>query len=65
MGKIDEVKRGMDNTIALNPAWQTIPAIKNGKMYYLSQERFLLSPGIEYPAAVEEMAKQVYPELFK
>ena len=29
MGKIDEVKRGMDNTIALNPAWQTIPAIKN------------------------------------
>lgn len=65
MGKIDEVKKGMDNTIALNPAWQTIPAIKNGKMFYLSQEHFLLSPGIEYPAAVEEMAKQVYPELFK
>ena len=65
MGKIDEVKRGMDNTIALNPAWQTIPAIKNGKMYYLSQERFLLSPGIDFPAAVEEMAKQVYPELFQ
>ena len=65
MGKIDEVKKGMDNTIALNPAWQTIPAVKNGKMFYLSQEHFLLSPGIEYPAAVEEMAKQVYPELFK
>lgn len=65
MGKIDEVKRGMDNTIALNPAWQTIPAIKNGKMFYLSQEHFLLSPGIEYPAAVEEMAKLVYPESFK
>ena len=65
MGKIDEVKRGMEETIALNPAWQTIPAVKNGKMFYLSQEHFLLSPGIEYPAAVEEMAKQVYPELFK
>ena len=65
MGKIDEVKKGMDETIALNPAWQTIPAIKNGKMYYLSQEHFLLSPGIEYPAAVEEMAKLVYPDLFK
>ncbi len=65
MGKIDEVKKGMDNTIALNPAWQTIPAVKNGKMFYLSQEHFLLSPGIEYPAAVEEMAKQVYPDLFK
>ena len=65
MGKIDEVKRGMEETIASNPAWQTIPAVKNGKMYYLSQEHFLLSPGIQYPAAVEEMAKQVYPELFK
>ena len=65
MGKIDEVKRGMEETISLNPAWQTIPAVKNGKMFYLSQEHFLLSPGIEYPAAVEEMAKQVYPELFK
>ena len=65
MGKIDEVKRGMEETIALNPAWQTIPAVKNGKMFYLSQEHFLLSPGIEYPAAVEEMAKQVYPDLFK
>lgn len=65
MGKIDEVKRGMEETISLNPAWQTIPAVKNGKMFYLSQERFLLSPGIEYPVAVEEMAKQVYPELFK
>ena len=65
MGKIDEVKRGMEETISLNPAWQTIPAVKNGKMFYLSQEHFLLSPGIEYPAAVEEMAKQVYPDLFK
>ena len=65
MGKIDEVKRGMDETIASNPAWQTIPAVKSGKMYYLSQEHFLLSPGIRYPDAVEEMAKLIYPELFK
>ena len=64
MGKIDEVKRGMDETIASNPAWQTIPAVKSGKMYYLSQEHFLLSPGIRYPEAVEEMAKLIYPNLF-
>ena len=65
MGKLDEVKRGMEETIASNPAWQTIPAVKNGKMYYLSQEHFLLSPGIHYPDAVEEMAKLIYPDLFK
>ena len=65
MGKLDEVKRGMEETIASNPAWQTIPAVKNGKMYYLSQEHFLLSPGIHYPDAVEEMAKLIYPDLFR
>ena len=65
MGKLDEVKRGMEETIASNPAWQTIPAVKNGKMYYLSQDHFLLSPGIHYPDAVEEMAKLIYPDLFK
>ncbi|MBR1885642.1 MAG: ABC transporter substrate-binding protein [Schwartzia sp.] len=65
MGKLDEIKRGMEETIASNPAWQTIPAVKNGKMYYLSQEHFLLSPGIHYPDAVEEMAKLIYPDLFK
>lgn len=65
MGKLDEVKRGMEKTIASNPAWQTIPAVKNGKMYYLSQEHFLLSPGIHYPDAVEEMAKLIYPDLFR
>ena len=64
MGKIEEIKRGMEETIASNPAWQTIPAVKNGKMYYLSQEHFLLSPGIRYPDAVEEMAKLIYPDLF-
>ncbi len=64
MGKIDEIKRGMEETISSNPAWQTIPAVKDGKMYYLSQENFLLSPGIRYPDAVEEMAKLIYPEVF-
>ena len=39
--------------------------VKNGKMYYLSQEHFLLSPGIHYPDAVEEMAKLIYPDLFR
>ncbi len=64
MGKIDEIKRGMEKTMASNPAWQTIPAVRDGRLYYLSQERFLLSPGIRYPDAAEEMAKLVYPERF-
>ena len=47
-----------------NPAWQTVDAVKNGRVYYLPQDLFLLSPGIHYPDAVETMAKCVYPEAF-
>ncbi|MGP1470127.1 MAG: ABC transporter substrate-binding protein [Schwartzia sp. (in: firmicutes)] len=65
MGKMEDIKASMEETIAGNPAWQTIPAIKNGKVYYLSQEHFLLSPGLHYPEAAEEMARAVYPEVFR
>jgi iron complex transport system substrate-binding protein len=65
MGKLDEIKASMEQTIADNPAWQTLPAIQQGKLYYLPQDLFLLSPGIHYPEAVETMAKLVYPEAFK
>ena len=65
MGKIDEIKANMNQTIATNPAWQSLPAIQQQKLYYLPQDLFLLSPGIHYPEAVEYMAKLVYPEAFK
>lgn len=65
MGKMEDIKASMEATIAGNPAWRTIPAIQNGKVYYLSQEHFLLSPGLHYPEAAEEMARAVYPEVFR
>ena len=65
MGKMDEIKGNMDQLMKSNPAWQTIPAVCDGRVYYLPQDLFLLSPGIHYPEAVETMAKCVYPEVFK
>ena len=65
MGKIDEIKKSMQTNIDSNPAWQSIPAIQKGQLYYLPQNLFLLSPGIHYPEAVEAMAKLIYPEVFK
>lgn len=62
MGNLDEIKNTMDKRFAENPAWQTIPAIKNNQFYYLPQELFLFSPGIHYPDAVEYIAKLIYPE---
>ena len=64
MGKLSEIKKNMDETMASNPAWQSLEAVKNGRIYYLPQDMFLLSPGVHYPEAVELMAKCVYPDVF-
>ncbi len=64
MGKIEEAKAGMDKMMQENPAWQTVDAVKNGRVYYLPQDLFLLSPGIHYPEAAATMAKCLYPEAF-
>ena len=65
MGKIEDIKRNMEATIEENPAWQTVPAIRESRLYYLPQDLFLLSPGIHYPEAVELMASLIYPEAMK
>ena len=64
MGKLEGIKASMDATMAENPAWQSVEAVRQGKVYYLPQDLFLLSPGIHYPEAVELMAKLVYPDKF-
>ena len=63
MGNIDEIKADMQMNFESNPAWQSIAAIKYDKIYYLPQNLFLLSPGLNYPEAVETMAKLIYPDL--
>lgn len=65
MGKMEDIKASMEETIAGNPAWQALPAVQQKKLYYLPQDFFLLSPGIHYPEAVAYMAKLVYPEVFR
>ena len=62
MGKLSAIKASMEETMQ-SPAWQSIPAVREKKVYYLPQELFLLSPGIHYPEAVKTMAECVYPDL--
>ena len=64
MGNLDDIKSNMEKIISENAAWQTIPAIRENRFYYLPQDLFLLSPGINYPEAVEYVAKLIYPENF-
>ena len=64
MGKLEEIKASMEQSMAESPAWQSVAAVKNKQVYYLPQDLFLLSPGIHYPEAVELMARMVYPDKF-
>lgn len=62
MGNLDEIKANMEQAIETNDAWQAIGAIKNNRLYYLPQNLFLLSPGLEYPDAVRTVAELIYHE---
>ena len=64
MGDIDEIKANMAKSIETNEAWQAMGAVKNNRLYYLPQDLFLLSPGLRYPDAVQQMAQLIYPENF-
>ena len=61
MGEEAEIRASMEAMFAENPAWQSVAAIREGRVYYLPQEMFLFSPGIEYPSAVKYMARLIYP----
>ena len=61
MGEEAEIRASMEAMFAESPAWQSVGAIRDGRVYYLPQELFLFSPGIEYPDAVKYMARLVYP----
>jgi len=62
MGDLESIKASMQQTMQESPAWQTIPAVRDGRVYYLPQDLFLLSPGLHYPEAAAYMAHCLYPE---
>ena len=61
MGEEAEIRASMEAMFAESPAWQSVSAVRDGRVYYLPQEMFLFSPGIDYPKAVQYMARLVYP----
>ena len=61
MGEEAEIRASMEAMFAGSPAWQSVSAVRDGRVYYLPQELFLFSPGIQYPEAVKYMAGLIYP----
>jgi iron complex transport system substrate-binding protein len=64
MGNVTEIKKRMQSDVESNPAWQTLRAVQQQKVYFLPAELFLVNPGLKMTAAVEYMARLTYPEVY-
>lgn len=64
MGKAKEIENRLRADFMNNPAWNSLEAVRQSKVYVLPERLFLLNPGLRYPEAVKYMAEQVYPEVF-
>lgn len=65
MGEAGKIEQRLKADVRSNPAWNSLQAVQQDKVYVLPENLFLLNPGLAYPAAVEFMAKTVYSEDFK
>ncbi len=64
MGQGAEIDKRMKADVENNPAWASLTAVRNGQVFFLPPELFLLNPGLRYPEAVAYMAKLAYPGVF-
>jgi iron complex transport system substrate-binding protein len=64
MGDAAKIEARLKKDVKSNPAWNSLNAVKNNKLFVLPENLFLLNPGLAYPQAVEFMAKTIYPEAF-
>ncbi|MBN2284921.1 MAG: ABC transporter substrate-binding protein [Tissierellales bacterium] len=64
MGDVEECKARVEQDIVSNEAWNSLTAVKEGRIYYLPKDLFMYKPNARYPEAFEELAKIVYPEVF-
>ncbi len=57
MGRQEQIQERMKEVMTGNPAWQTLSAVRHGKVYYLPGDMFLLNPGIRTPEAMDYLVQ--------
>lgn len=60
MGKDKDISQKMDEQMRDNPAWSNLDAVKNGRVYFLPSDLFLLNPGIRTPEAMNKLLDLAY-----
>lgn len=60
MGKPDEINASLNKSMRDNPAWSSLQAVQNNKVYTLDSQDYLMNPGIHTPEAMEHLYKLAY-----
>lgn len=60
-GDKDKLETQMDKTLSESSSWQTIKAVKEGRVYVLPPELFAVNPGPRIDEAVVFLSKLLYP----
>ena len=60
MGKADQIEARMAQEMTDNPAWFSLQAVRNERVFYLPSDLYLLNPGIHTPEAMQGLLDRAY-----
>lgn len=58
----DAAQEQVEKTYGSNPVWQSLRAVKNGKVYYLEKSLFHNKPNSRFAEAYQKLAEILYPD---
>lgn len=59
----DDAKKQVEETYGSNPVWQSLSAVKNGKVFYLEKSLFHNKPNSRFAEAYQKLAEILYPDV--
>ena len=52
----------LESTLLSNPAWNSLTAVKEGRVHFMDQKLYSLKPNAKWGEAYEDLAEILYPE---
>lgn len=59
----DVARQQVEDTYGSNPVWQSLNAVKNGKVFYLEKTLFHNKPNSRFAEAYQKLAEILYPDV--
>ncbi|WP_158082114.1 ABC transporter substrate-binding protein [Paenibacillus ferrarius] len=63
-GTEDYGKEKLKTDLESNPAWKTLRAVQENKIYFLPSSLFVTNPGLNFDQSLSYLAKLAYPEIY-